>query len=71
MINNRAQDETEINSKINAENSKNCALWPSSRNNDLKNIKEKIDDFSEYIDDIIDKEWDNELNIYLFIQSMK
>lgn len=71
--NNKAQDETEVNSKINAGNSKNVHFDRVQERinkiqNDLKNIKEKIDDFPEYIDDTIDKELDNELNIYLFNQ---
>ena len=34
----------------------------------MKNIKEEFENFPQYIDETIDKELDNELNIYLYNQ---
>ena len=68
-INNVKKDEQE-NNKINADNSKNIHFDRIQERinkiqSDLKNIKEKIEEFPKYVDETIDKEIDNELNIYL------
>ena len=72
-INNIKIQEEEDVSKINIGNSRNVHFdRVQERINkiqtDLKDIKEKIDEFPEYIDETIDKELDNELNIYLYNQ---
>ena len=72
-INNiKIQDDEEI-SKINIGNSRNVHFDRVQERinkiqSELINIKEKIEKFPDYIDETIDKEIDNELNIYLYNQ---
>ena len=69
--NNKSPDEADINNnKMNARNSRNAHFDRVQERinriqSDLKGIKEKIDELPEYIDETIDKQLDNELNIYL------
>lgn len=73
IIVNKAQEEEENNNKVTVGNSRNVYFDRVQERinkiqNDMKNIKEEFENFPQYIDETIDKELDNELNIYLYNQ---
>jgi hypothetical protein len=73
IIVNKGQEEEENNNKVVAGNSRYIYFDRVQERinkiqNDMKSIKEEFENFPQYIDETIDKELDNELNIYLYNQ---